>query len=174
MDKISAQYFKTPVGNLVLGSFNNKLCLCDWLYRKRRSAIDEKIQHELKADFIEEESEVTQIAIQQLVEYFRGERKLFDVQLMMFGTTFQKMIWSELVRIPYGETETYLGLSRRIGNEKAIRAVASANASNALAIFVPCHRVIGSKGKLSGYAGGLNAKKKLLSLEKKGKKSGTT
>ena len=81
------------------------------------------------------------------------------------GTDFQKEVWTELIKIPYGESRTYLELSKQLGNELAIRAVASANGANAISIIVPCHRIIGSDGKLIGYAGGLSAKKKLLELE---------
>ena len=84
---------------------------------------------------------------------------------MLVGSDFQKTVWNTLLQIPYGKTETYLGLSKSMNNEKAIRAVASANGANAFSIIVPCHRVIGSDGKLVGYAGGLSVKKKLLELE---------
>ena len=81
------------------------------------------------------------------------------------GSDFQKRVWQELLKIPYGSTASYLTLSQKLGNEKAIRAVASANGANAISIFIPCHRVIGSDGNLTGYAGGIHTKKKLLELE---------
>lgn len=165
MNKIKIQYFKTPYGELIIGSFEDKLCLCDWRYRKMRESIDKRIKKGLNSDFIEESSDVIEITKAQLTEYFADERKEFDVPLLFVGSDFQKSIWDTLMQIPYGTTNTYLGLSRIIGNEKAIRAVASANGANAISIIVPCHRIIGSDGKMVGYAGGLAVKKKLLSLE---------
>ena len=103
----------------------------------------------------------------QLDEYFKGERKAFDLPLHQTGTTFQQNVWSHLQQIPYGKTISYLHLSKQIGDVKAIRAVASANGRNNLAIVVPCHRVIGSNAKLVGYAGGLWRKKWLLDHEAK-------
>ncbi len=163
--KICVQYYKLPVGELILGSFDEKLCLSDWRYRKMRAEIDSRIQNGLKSEYVEENSPIIQVTINQLTEYFAGERKEFDIPLELVGTDFQKSVWEELLKIPYGKTETYLGLSQKLGNEKAIRAVASANGANAISIIIPCHRIIGSDGKLVGYAGGLQAKRKLLELE---------
>ncbi len=101
----------------------------------------------------------------QLSEYFQGKRKEFSVQLSLNGTVFQKQVWSELLKIPYNKTISYLELSRRLGDEKSIRAAASANGKNPIAIIVPCHRVIGSNGELTGYAGGLWRKQWLLEHE---------
>jgi methylated-DNA-[protein]-cysteine S-methyltransferase len=165
MERISIQYFKTPLGELILGSFQDKLCLCDWRYRKMRDEIDNRIQKGLGLKYFEEESSVIQAAKEQLNEYLNGQRKEFSILLLLVGSDFQKSVWNELLKVPFGKTETYLGLSKKLGNEKAIRAVASANGANAISIFVPCHRIIGSDGKLIGYAGGIGAKKKLLRLE---------
>ena len=165
MNKISLQYFKTPLGELILGDFHDKLCLCDWRYRKMRSAIDQRIREGLNASFEEDETIVTETAKHQLNEYFSADRTDFDIPLLMVGTAFQKTVWNELVKIPFGKTESYLELSRKIGNEKAIRSVAAANGANAISIIVPCHRIIGSDGRLTGYGGGLQAKRKLLQLE---------
>jgi len=101
----------------------------------------------------------------QLQEYFDGERQQFDLNLNPEGTAFQKKVWEALQHIPYGKTMTYLGLSQRLGDVKAIRAVANANGKNPLWIIVPCHRVIGSDGSLTGYAGGLHRKQWLLEHE---------
>ena len=103
--------------------------------------------------------------ITQLIEYFDGVRKNFDIPLLTIGTDFQKSVWDGLIKIPYGTTASYLELSKNIGYEKAVRAVASANGANAISILIPCHRIIGSNGDLVGYAGGLPVKKKLLELE---------
>jgi len=104
-------------------------------------------------------------AISQLQEYFNQERTKFSVPIKYIGTEFQKSVWSELISIPYGSVATYKDIAIRVNNEKAFRAVGMANNKNRLPIIVPCHRVIGSKGKLVGYAGGLELKKKLLEIE---------
>jgi methylated-DNA-[protein]-cysteine S-methyltransferase len=101
----------------------------------------------------------------QLTEYFNRKRKTFELPLEIIGTEFQKKVWDELIKIPYGETISYKELSLRIGNVKSIRAVGKANGSNPLPIVIPCHRVIGANGKLVGYGGGLDVKEKLLRLE---------
>ncbi len=162
---IRIQYYQSPCGELILGSYKGKLCLCDWQNEERRRLIDERIQKGLQAQYIEKESETMTNAITQLDEYFNHRRKAFDIPLLFIGTDFQKSVWNELLNIPYGTTVSYAGLSERLGNPKAIRAVAAANGANAISIIVPCHRVIGSNQKLTGYAGGLPAKKLLLELE---------
>ncbi len=112
-------------------------------------------------------SHLTIRAVKQLQEYFAGTRFVFDFPISQQGSEFQKRVWGELTRIPFGETISYRNLSSRLGNEKAIRAVASANGKNDLAILVPCHRVIGVDGKLVGYSGGLWRKEWLLNHERK-------
>ena len=102
---------------------------------------------------------------QQLDEYFSGERTCFDLELELSGTDFQKQVWLELARIPYGRTISYGELARRIGNPKASRAVGLANGKNPIPIIIPCHRVIGKNGKLTGFGGGLDVKAYLLELE---------
>jgi len=150
-----------------------------------RKAVDERIQKGLNTDFLNfdldsekknptsatdkdirpENLEVIQKTIEQLEDYFSGNRKTFDVPISMVGTDFQQSVWKELMEIPFGETRSYLELSQQLGNPDAIRAVASANGANAISIIIPCHRIIGSNGSLVGYAGGLDAKKRLLRLE---------
>ena len=164
-ENIQVSYFKTPIGELILGSFENKLCLADWRYRKMRDSVDNRIKKGLKTGFEEGGSDVIEKTISQLSEYFEKERTQFDIPLLLVGTDFQKQVWNALVEIPFGKTESYLELSKTLGNEKAIRAVATANGANAISIIVPCHRIIGYDGSLTGYAGGLPAKKKLLELE---------
>jgi methylated-DNA-[protein]-cysteine S-methyltransferase len=102
---------------------------------------------------------------EQLREYFQGERRQFDVPLDMRGTSFQKQVWEALLAIPFGETRSYGQLAKQLGNPNATRAVGAANGRNPVAIIAPCHRVLGSSGKLTGFAGGLEAKAHLLSLE---------
>ena len=106
-------------------------------------------------------------AVRQLGEYFAGARRQFEVALRLEGTEFQRRVWGELVKIPYGETISYGELARRIGNPAAARAVGLANGANPVAIVVPCHRVIGSDGSLVGFGGGLGTKQRLLGLERR-------
>jgi len=162
---IKIQYYKSPIGELILGSFEDKLCLADWRYRKMRDRIDRRLKNGLKAEYFEETSPIIEETIIQFTEYFAKKRTAFDIDLLLVGTDFQKTVWKKLINIPYGKTNSYMDLSKRLGNVKAIRAVASANGANAISIMVPCHRIIGSDGKLIGYAGGLSIKKKLLLLE---------
>ena len=117
---------------------------------------------EIETDIIPAELED---AVIQLKEYFEGARRQFDLRLNPHGTAFQKSVWSQIEQIPYGKTISYLELSKQLGDVKAIRAVANANGKNPLWIIVPCHRVIGSDGSLTGYAGGLQRKRWLLEHE---------
>ena len=165
MDSIQTTFFTTPFGELILGSSGQQLCLCDWRFRKMRASIDERIQSGLQSGYEEGESEIIRETKAQLSQYFSGDRQAFNIPVMLVGSGFQKQVWKELEQIPYGRTVSYAELSEKLGNKDAIRAVASANGANAISIIVPCHRVLGSDGKLTGYAGGLAIKKKLLQLE---------
>ncbi|NJO89691.1 MAG: methylated-DNA--[protein]-cysteine S-methyltransferase, partial [Chloroflexia bacterium] len=95
--KICIQHYKSPVGELILGSYNEKLCIADWRYRKMRAEIDSRIQNGLKTEYVEENSSIIQVAINQLTEYFNGERKEFNIPLELVGTDFQKNVWEELL-----------------------------------------------------------------------------
>ncbi len=110
-------------------------------------------------------TEFTDIAYNRLLEYFDGKRNRFDVPYKLKGTDFQKKVWNALCDIPYGETRSYKDIAIAVGNPKASRAVGMANNKNPITVIVPCHRVIGSSGKLVGYAGGLQMKKFLLEME---------
>lgn len=125
-----------------------------------------------KKDKFVKEGQITVIrkCIQELEEFFSGDRKVFTIPYELDGTDFQKRVWKELEKIPYGETISYLELARRLGDEKVIRAAASANGKNKIGIIIPCHRVIGANGSLTGYAGGIENKKLLLELEKRNSK----
>lgn len=120
-------------------------------------------------DFIEKDTKLLVKAKNELEEYFEGKRKEFDLPLKQEGTEFQKKVWNALSKIPYGETRTYKEIAKMIGNEKASRAVGMSNNKNNIPIIIPCHRVIGSNGKLVGYALGLDMKQYLLDLESKNK-----
>ena len=162
---IRTRHYESPCGILLLGSFDGKLCLCDWQVEKNRNHVDRRLKRILHADFEEGTSDVIEKAVLQLNEYFAGKRKVFDVPLLFVGTDFQKKVWNELLKIPFGETLSYGEMARRIGMPKAVRAVANANGANSMSIFAPCHRVIGSDHSLVGYGGGLTAKRMLLDLE---------
>ena len=164
---INTQRYDSPCGMLLLGSFNDRLCLCDWQAGKHGERVVGRLKSALQADFEDGASAVIERAAAQLDEFFSGERREFDVPLLSIGTDFQKKVWNELLKIPYGKTVSYGELARRIGVPKAVRAVAAANGANAVSIFIPCHRVIGGDGSLTGYAGGLAVKKLLLDLERK-------
>ncbi len=165
MSKIITKTYKSPVGEIILGEYREKLVLADWKYRKMRSSIDARIQNALKMPYVSGETDLLTSTMSQFEEYFMGNRTEFSIPLSLIGTDFQKSVWEELLKIPYGKTETYLGLATRLGNPLAIRAVASANGANAISILVPCHRVIGVNNAMMGYAGGVNVKKKLLEAE---------
>lgn len=163
--KIFTHEFKTSFGELFLGSFEEKLCLCDWKYRQKRVSIDNRLQTFFQSEYVPQKTKTISESIQQLEEYFSGKRKEFSIPLVMAGTEFQKSVWNELLRIPFGQTCSYLQLSHNLKNPKAIRAIASANGANAISIFIPCHRIVGHSGDLVGYAGGIPTKRRLLELE---------
>ena len=150
---IKVQRYESPCGLLLLGSFGDKLCLCDWQVEKHRDHVDRRLKRMLCSEFEVGTSEVIEKAARQLDEFFAGKRKEFDVPLLFVGTDFQKTVWNELLEIPFGKTVSYGEMAQRIGM------------SNSISIFAPCHRVIGSDRSLTGYGGGLPAKKFLLELE---------
>lgn len=160
---IITKTYQSPCGELLLGSYGDKLCLCDWQDEHIRD--NKRLTHGLKAEFMPGTSQVLEDATEQLDEYFAGKRKNFNIPLLLVGTDFQKKVWHELLKIPFGLTSTYGKIAREIGMPSAVRAAANATGANAISIFVPCHRVIGSNGKLTGYAGGMEAKKYLLEHE---------
>lgn len=128
--------------------------------------------HKLKENNISdltEETELLKKTIKEIREFLDGDRKEFDVPILMEGTEFQKSVWKELQNIPYGETRTYKEIAAAIGNEKASRAVGMANNRNPIMLLIPCHRVIGSKGKSVGFGAGIDVHEKLLDLEKANK-----
>jgi methylated-DNA-[protein]-cysteine S-methyltransferase len=144
-------YYKTPIGTAkIVGDENGIIAV---------TVIDGAI--EISAEI----PEILQDCVQQLDEYFNGTRKQFNLKLNPQGTDFQKRVWKELLLVPYGKTLTYLQQSKQLGDVKAIRAVASANGKNPIWIVIPCHRIIGSNGSLTGYAGGIWRKKWLLEHE---------
>jgi len=160
-EKMSAVFYTTlesPVGPLLLVGDADALRLVSFESSKHAAPP--------QADWKQDNAPFAEV-IRQLQAYFRGELREFDVPLALEGTEFQRRVWNALRGIPYGETISYLQLAERIANPKAVRAVGLANGSNPIPIIVPCHRVIGSDGSLTGFGGGISTKKKLLELESK-------
>jgi len=151
---------KSPVGRLTLVASDEGLAAILWENddpsRVRLSTTVENTTHPVLLE-----------TARQLHEYFEGKRRSFSLDLNLVGTAFQKRVWQALLTIPFGETWSYGQLAQRIGNAKASRAVGAANGKNPLSIVVPCHRVIGASGKLTGFAGSLEVKARLLALESK-------
>jgi methylated-DNA-[protein]-cysteine S-methyltransferase len=150
---------ESPVGKLKLVANDTALVAILWEKdNPRRVRLTELVANDLHPILVETE--------RQLGEYFAGKRKTFSVALHMRGTRFQKGVWEALLAIPFGQTRSYGQLAKQLGNPRATRAVGAANGRNPISIIVPCHRVIGASGKLTGFAGGLGVKAHLLSLEK--------
>jgi methylated-DNA-[protein]-cysteine S-methyltransferase len=150
---------ESPVGKLKLVASDKGLVAILWEKDSpRRVRLNEPVENQEHPVLVETE--------RQLGEYFAGKRKAFSIALDMRGTQFQKNVWEALLAIPFGETRSYGQLAKQLGNPQASRAVGAANGRNPVSIIVPCHRVIGSSGKLTGFAGGLGTKAHLLGLEK--------
>ena len=165
MPHINIQYFNSSCGLFVLASFGDKLCLCDWSNNPCAERNKRRIERYLNASFKIETTSVLEEAKRQLDGYFAGNRKAFTIPLHLVGTDFQQQVWNELLNIPYGATISYKEIAQNISKPKAVRAVAGAIGANGISILIPCHRVIGSDKSLTGYAGGLKAKKMLLQIE---------
>ena len=165
MPHINIQYFNSSCGLFVLASFGDKLCLCDWSNNPCAERNKRRIERYLNASFKIETTSILEETKRQLDEYFAGNRKAFTIPLHLVGTDFQQQVWNELLNIPYGATTSYKEIAQNISKPKAVRAVAGAIGANGISILIPCHRVIGSDKSLTGYAGGLKAKKMLLQIE---------
>jgi methylated-DNA-[protein]-cysteine S-methyltransferase len=149
-------YLDTPIGELLLAGDDEALCLVGFP--------EGSMRRDPEPDWIYNEKPFV-AARQQLTEYFAGERREFDLPLKLNGTEFQMSVLRALQQIPYGETSSYADIAERIGRPTAVRAVGAANGRNPIPIIVPCHRVIGSHGELTGFGGGLDTKEALLRLE---------
>jgi AraC family transcriptional regulator of adaptative response/methylated-DNA-[protein]-cysteine methyltransferase len=155
----------TPLGSMTACIAHDALCLLEFSDRRMLPTQLKIIQNRLKKNIVEGDHPLFERVQDQVSLYMQGKLTHFDVPLLMPGTPFQQRVWQALLEIPYGQTISYLTLANRLGNALAIRAVAQANGYNRLAIVVPCHRVIGSDGELTGYGGGLTRKRFLLELE---------
>lgn len=150
------RYLDTPIGELLLAGNEDGLSMIGFPQGKMRREPD--------PDWVLDEPIFEEVA-RQLEEYFAGVRRDFDLPLRLTGTEFQVRVLKELQRIPYGETTSYSAIAKRIGHPKAMRAVGAANGRNPIPIVIPCHRVVGSRGELTGFGGGLDTKAALLRLE---------
>ncbi|HMQ08386.1 MAG TPA: methylated-DNA--[protein]-cysteine S-methyltransferase [Saprospiraceae bacterium] len=164
-EKIYITNYISPFGNLFLAQFQHQLCLCDWENRPSSKRIFLRISKFLKSDFLWKSTSFLSEVSSQLDQYFDGNLKSFDIPLLLTGTDFQNKVWKHLQNIPYGQSMSYQIFTNQYFHQNAIRAVATANGANILSIIIPCHRVIGSDGSMTGYAGGLSAKEGLLRLE---------
>ena len=151
MNSIDTAYIASPLGTIQVTGFHGIIFSVSFIEEQDKSTL--KVPASLKA------------CAQQFEEYFSGKRKKFELQLQPNGTAFQRHVWDELLKIPFGRTISYIQLARQLGDEKSIRAAASANGKNPIGIVIPCHRVIGSNSELVGYAGGLWRKQWLLDHE---------
>jgi len=156
---------ETPIGVMVASATDTHLLLLEFSNRRLLGAQLARVSRAMACEFEPGDTPVIEAVRTQLDEYFRGERREFTIPLHTPGTPFQNRVWAELQRIPIGTTTSYGALARVIGQPTAVRAVARANGDNRIAIIIPCHRVIGSDGSLTGYGGGLSRKQQLLDLE---------
>ena len=154
--------YTAPCGVLLLGTIDNRLCLCDWQASRNHDRFLADVEERFHAECRNGESETLTRAAQQLDEYFAGQRKTFDLHLEVCGSFFQSSVWSALLQIPFGETRSYMEVAQRVRSPWAMRAVANACGANPLSLFIPCHRVIHSDGSPGGYAGGLREVKEWL------------
>lgn len=165
MNYICFQQYESPAGTMIIGDYCGQICMADWADSRWHLRNKDKLTRTLNARFINRHTALTERTVAQLNEYFNGQRREFDLPLLPVGTEFRKDVWHALTGIGYGHTTTYAEIAMLINAPKSVRAVASAIGDNMISIIIPCHRVIGRSGSLTGYAGGLNAKSALLDLE---------
>ena len=163
---VTAQ-IETPLGLMVAGASEDGICLLEFNDRKMLHTEYHDLAKLLKTTIEAGENKHIRAIRKQLNEYFKGKRKAFTVPLVTPGTLFQQAVWKELQKIPFGSTRSYHDQAEILNKPEAVRAVANANGANRISIVIPCHRVIGSDGRLTGYGGGLKRKKWLLDHEKK-------
>ncbi len=158
----------TPVGPMLAGTTDEAVCLLEFTDRRMLPTQLERLEKRLGCAFVPGSTEVSRQLEEELADYFDGSLEAFSAPIVMHGTLFQERVWAALRDIPYGHVRSYADQARSIGAPEAVRAVARANGDNRIAILIPCHRVIGSDGSLTGYGGGLWRKKFLLGLERSG------
>ncbi len=163
---IATTVIVTPIGKMFAASTNKGICMLTFYNEKTIQKQIDKLKKFFDADIMSAHNTHFDTLKKELGEYFDGKREVFEVPLQLLGTPFQQKVWNILQAIPYGNTISYSEQAVLINNTNAVRAVASANGANLIAILIPCHRVIGKNGKLTGYAGGIDKKEFLLTLEK--------
>ncbi len=168
MDKdiIYKAHISTPIGEMVACATSQGIGLLEFADRKNIDKELEDMARRLDAVIVSDENQYIELLREELGEYFHGKRRHFSVPLHLSGTEFQQAVWNILQEIPYGTTRSYMQQAKLLNNPKGVRAVAAANGMNQIAIVIPCHRVIGGNGSLTGYAGGLHRKKWLLDHER--------
>jgi AraC family transcriptional regulator of adaptative response/methylated-DNA-[protein]-cysteine methyltransferase len=164
-DIVHVTRISTPLGPMVAAATDDALCLLEFADRRMLPTQLGRLTRYVRGLLAPGDNAVLRSVASQLDDYFAGDRQTFDVPIHVPGTEFQERVWEELRTIPYGETITYGTLARRIGRPAAVRAVGKANGDNPVSILIPCHRVVGSDGKLTGYGGGLWRKQRLLEIE---------
>ena len=168
-NELSVSRIDTPLGAMVaVFAYQECLSLLEFIDQDGVAKELAAVQKALNGRFVWRDYPVSDLLRRELAQYFQGRLQQFSVPLHIIGTEFQEQVWGVLQNIPYGETHSYKQQAEALGNAKAVRAVAAANGQNKISIVIPCHRVIGSDGSLTGYAGGLFRKKYLLAVEKKG------
>lgn len=163
--KIYIRYYSCTLGDLVLGDYEGRLCLCDWQKSRRHRRNLGLLMSALRADIVERPTPLTDETIAQIEQYIGLSRREFNIPLLQIGTEFQKQVWTELLNTHYGQRLTYLEVAKNIGRPTACRAVGNAVGANPISILVPCHRVNSPGSKVAGYAGGVEAKRRLLQIE---------
>lgn len=157
---------ETPIGTLFAAANEQGIFIFDFMHRKGGiEKIKDRVAKKWTAIFVEKAHKSIDLLELQLQEYFAAQRQSFELQLHLSGTEFQQQVFTALTQIPYGQTISYQQLARQMNNPLAVRAIAKANGENCLSILIPCHRVIASSGLLTGYSGGIEAKKWLLDFE---------
>jgi AraC family transcriptional regulator of adaptative response/methylated-DNA-[protein]-cysteine methyltransferase len=158
---------ETDLGTMIAAATDKGICMFEFADYKLLDLQLKQLATAFKTSFIQGENSHFDTLRKQLNEYFKGKRKDFAIPLDLVGTEFQKQVWLNLLKIPYGSTTSYAKQAKLLGKPSAVRAVANANGKNKISIILPCHRVIGTNGSLTGYGGGIERKKKLLEFEKR-------
>lgn len=164
--RLQLAYYDSPCGRLAVGAYGGGICICDWTTGNRAENTLRRIVRYLP---VPAEGAIDEMLLEKAVgsldDYFKGNRRYIDLPLTLCGTPFQRKVWEALRRIPYGMTSTYKDIAAAVSLPRGVRAVGAAIGANPLSILIPCHRIIGADGSLTGYAGGIEAKKYLLGLE---------
>lgn len=164
---VNITHIETDLGLMITAATEKGICMFEFTDYKLLELELRQLSDSFNAPLVQGDNPHFNTLREQIGQYFRGERRNFDIPLDLAGTEFQKQVWLSLLQIPYGSTTTYAKQAERLGKRSAVRAVANANGKNKISIILPCHRVIGTNGSLTGYGGGIWRKEKLLELERK-------